>query len=138
MKWIQWIQRINETLLDLIFGCLIYSVLFEVIGLVVLHNRLGWTLGLILGTASAICMSISMYRSLEGCLVLEPAAARRSMTIQSMIRLLVMLAVAWLGMKLEAVSFPAVIVGLLGLKVSAHMHMYTNVYITKRIRRKGR
>ena len=138
MKWIQWIQKINETLLDLMIGCLVYSVLFELIGLLVVPDRLGWTLGLVLGTVAAVSMSISMYKGIDDCLAMDPVAARRSMTIQSIVRLLVMLVVAWLGMRLEKISCPAVVVGLLGLKISAHMHMYTNIYITKKIRRKGR
>lgn len=138
MKWIQWIQRINETLLDLIAGCLVYSAVFEIIGLLIIRDRPAWTLGLILGTAAAVGMSVSMCRGIDNCLAMEPSAARRTMTIQSVLRLLVMLVVAWLGMRLPQISFPGVIVGILGLKASAHMHMYTNIYITKKIRRKGR
>lgn len=137
-KWTKWIKDIDETLMDLILGCLIYSFIFELIGLLAVSRRLAWTLGIALGTITAVCMSISMYKSLNSCLVLDPSSARRMMTIQSILRMLVMLVVAWTGMKLNRVSFPAVIVGMLGLKVSAHLHMYTNVYITKRLRRKGR
>ena len=60
------------------------------------------------------------------------------MTVRSMLRLLVMLVAALAGIKCKAISFPGVIIGILGLKISAHLHMYTNLYITKKIRRKGR
>ncbi|MBR0410543.1 MAG: hypothetical protein IJI25_06015 [Eubacterium sp.] len=136
--WRKWIKEINETLLDLILGCLIYSALFELIGLAVVSDKVSWSAGICLGTAAAAGLCISMYKGLADCLSMNPAAARRTMTMQSIIRLFVMFAVAWLGIRIRQISFPAVIVGMLGLKVSAHMHMYTNVYITKRLKKKGR
>lgn len=138
MKWIKWIQEENETLLDLILGCIVYSLVFEVIGLFLASSRLSYSVGLLLGTAVAVGMSISMYRGLNECLMMDPKGARRSMTFRSLLRLIVMLVAAWMGMRFEAVSFPGVVIGILGLKVSAHLHMYTNLYITKKIRRKGR
>lgn len=138
MKWINWIQEENETLLDLIFGCLIYSLLLEVIGLLAVENKLSYSLGLLLGTGVAIGLSISMARGLEKCLLMEEKGARRSMVLRSAVRWIVMLVAAWLGMKCKIISFPGVIIGILGLKISAHMHKYTNLYITKKIRRKGR
>ena len=136
--WRKWIKEINETLLDLILGCFIYSALFELIGLAVVSDKVSWSAGICLGTVAATGLCVSMYKGLADCLSMNPAAARRTMTIQSIIRLFVMFAVAWLGIRIRQVSFPAVIVGMLGLKVSAHMHMYTNVYITKRLKKKGR
>lgn len=138
MKWIKWLQEKNETLLDLVFGCIVYSLVFELAGLLLVQNKGSYTLGLLLGTGIAIGMSISMYRGLDECLMMEPGKARWSMTIRSIIRTLVMLVAAWIGMRFRMFSFPGVIIGILGLKVSAHLHMYTNVYITKKIRRKGR
>jgi hypothetical protein len=140
MRWIDNNRQMTETLLDLIVGCLAYSILFELIGLLVVQNKLAWTLGILLGTAAAVGMSISMYRGILSCLAMEPAAARRSMTIYSVLRLLLMLGVAWIGMRCDLFSFPAVIVGILGLKVSGHLHVYTHIYITKNLfkEKKGR
>lgn len=132
------IDEMDETLLDLITGCLVYSMFFEVIGLIVVSNKLSWTLGLLLGTAVAVIMSISMHRGIASCLCMEPAAARRTMTIQSILRLLLMFGAALVGIRTPWFSFPAVITGILGLKVSAHLHVYTNIYITKKLKRKGR
>lgn len=138
MKWINWIQEENETLLDLIFGCLVYSILFEIIGLLLVPNKGSYSAGLFLGTAVALGLGVSMAKGLEKCLVMEESQARKSMTVRSMARLLVMLVAALAGMKCKAISFSGVIIGILGLKISAHLHMYTNLYITKKIRKKGR
>ena len=134
MRWIERIRRVNETLLDLVIGCLIYGFVFELIGLLAVPDRTAWTLGLLLGILAAIGMSISMYMGIDSALSMDPQAAGRSMTIQSILRLLVMLLVGLLAIRVKQISFPAVVVGLLGLKVSAHLHIYTNVYITSRLK----
>ena len=127
------ICRMNETLLDLIVGCVIYSLVFECIGLIFVQDKIAWTLGLVLGTLAATGLAVNMYHSIDYCLSLDPVRARRAMTLRSILRLLVMLGAALAAMRLSFLSFPAVIVGILGLKVSSHLHMYTHIYITKKL-----
>lgn len=130
--------EINDTLLDLIVGCLIYSLIFEAVGLAAVGNKASWTMGILLGTAASIGLCVSMYKGIDSCLDMDPVHAERSMTVQSIIRFMVMMGAAWMGARFSMISFPAVITGMLGLKVSAHLHMYTHVYITNKLRRKGR
>ncbi len=137
MKWKKWIEGINETLLDLWIGTIVYSLIFEIIGLIVVENKGSYSLGLWIGTAVAVFLAWNMYRSLEICLDMERKSATISMTVRSVLRMLVMLAVAWIALKSQQISLPGVIIGLIGLKMAAHFHVYTNVYITKKIRRKG-
>lgn len=51
---------------------------------------------------------------------------------------MVILLAAWIGMRSGYFSFPGIIIGILGLKISAYFHAYTNVYITKKLYKKGR
>lgn len=138
MRWIKWIKGINETLLDLIIGSLVYSLFFEMIGLLFVENKLSYSAGLFLGTGVSFFMAWSMYRGLNICLDMERRSSTRSMILRSLFRMLVMLAALWVGLKFSAVSFAGVLIGMIGLKMAAHLHMYTNVYITKKILRKGR
>ena len=64
VNWRRWINKDNETLFDLIFGCIVYSIVFEVIGLLVVENKGSYSMGLLLGTAVAVGLSVSMYLSL--------------------------------------------------------------------------
>ena len=128
----------NETLLDLIIGCLVYSAVFEIIGLIFVSNKASFSLGLLLGTIVAIGSAISMAAGIEQVLSMDKTAATRNSIIYSILRTIVMFAVAWLGLKFTQISFCGEVVGMIGLKVAAHLHVYTNVYITKKIRRKGR
>ena len=138
MNWGRWINKDNETLFDLIFGCIVYSIVFEVIGLLVVENKGSYSLGLLLGTAVAIGLSVSMYKSLNRCLVMTEHQARRNMVFSTLLRAVVILLAAWIGMRSGYFSFPGIIIGILGLKISAYFHAYTNVYITKKLYKKGR
>lgn len=138
MNWGRWINKDNETLFDLIFGCIVYSIVFEAIGLFVVENKGSYSLGLLLGTAVAIGLSVSMYKSLNNCLVMTEHQARRNMVFSTLLRAVVILLAAWIGMRSGYFSFPGIIIGILGLKISAYFHAYTNVYITKKLYKKGR
>ena len=138
MNWRRWINKDNETLFDLIFGCIVYSIVFEAIGLLVVENKGSYSLGLLLGTAVAIGLSVSMYKSLNNCLVMTEHQARRNMVFSTLLRAVVILLAAWIGMRSGYFSFPGIIIGNLGLKISAYFHAYTNVYITKKLYKKGR
>mgnify|MGYP000074765228 FL=1 len=132
------VNKDNETLFDLIFGCIVYSIVFEAIGLLVVENKGSYSLGLLLGTAVAIGLSVSMYKSLNNCLVMTEHQARRNMVFSTLLRAVVILLAAWIGMRSGYFSFPGIIIGILGLKISAYFHAYTNVYITKKLYKKGR
>ena len=138
MNWRRWINKDNETLFDLIFGCIVYSIVFEAIGLLVVENKGSYSLGLLIGTAVAIGLSVSMYKSLNNCLVMTEHQARRNMVFSTLLRAVVILLAAWIGMRSGYFSFPGIIIGILGLKISAYFHAYTNVYITKKLYKKGR
>lgn len=138
MNWRRWINKDNETLFDLIFGCIVYSIVFEAIGLLVVENKGSYSLGLLLGTAVAIGLSVSMYKSLNNCLVMTEHQARRNMVFSTLLRAVVILLAAWIGMRSGYFSFPGIIIGILGLKISSYFHAYTNVYITKKLYKKGR
>ena len=138
MNWRRWINKDNETLFDLIFGCIVYSIVFEAIGLLVVENKGSYSLGLLLGTAVAIGLSVSMYKSLNNCLVMTEHQARRNMVFSTLLRAVVILLAAWIGMRSRYFSFPGIIIGILGLKISAYFHAYTNVYITKKLYKNGR
>ena len=138
MNWRRWINKDNETLFDLIFGCIVYSIVFEAIGLLVVENKGSYSLGLLLGTAVAIGLSVSLYKSLNNCLVMTEHQARRNMVFSTLLRAVVILLAAWIGMRSGYFSFPGIIIGILGLKISAYFHAYTNVYITKKLYKKGR
>ena len=128
--------ELRETQIDLMIGCVIHSLIFEGIGLLVVPNRLSYSLGLVLGTCTALACSYSMYRGIMRCAGQDAWTARRKMSVYSILRMVFMFLVCAGGLLTSAVSFPGVLVGLIGLKTAAYLHVYTNVYITRKYFRK--
>jgi len=127
------------TLIDLWIGIFLYFLVFEIIGLIFVPNRISYTLGLLVGCVTAGFLAWHMYDSLDTALDMGEEDAVKHSKKSSALRLLVMLVVALAGMKLSILSFPAVIIGILGLKISAFFQPYTNSHITKIIlKKKGR
>lgn len=134
MKRIKWIREANETLLDLIFGSLIWSLAAEMVGLFIVGDKLSYTIGIILGTAVSVGMSISMEKGLERCLHMSKTKSQRDMVIRSVLRWFLMLAAVLAGIRFDTISLPGVLLGIIGLKIAALLHIYTNTYITKKLR----
>ena len=127
------------TLIDLWIGIILYFIIFEIIGLIFVSNRITYTLGLLTGCVTAGFLAWHMYSILDTALDMAQEDAVNYSKKYSALRLLVMLVVALAGMKFSLLSFPAVIIGILGLKISAFFQPYTNLYITKIIfKKKGR
>ncbi len=134
----KWFENTNETLLDLIFGCLVYSLVFELLGLILVPNKGSYSLGLLIGTIVAIGCAISMAAGIRHVLTMDRMGATRSSILYSLLRMIVMVFAAWLGLKYSQISFPGVVIGMIGLKIAAHLHVYTNVYITRPLCRRDR
>lgn len=135
---IKWMKEANETLVDLVIGCVVHSIFFFVIGLIFVPERFHFSLGIGMGTLVAIGCAINMASGLENILSMDEYSARRTSIAYSIFRMIVMLVVAYVGIRISKACFFGVCVGMIGLKTAAHLHVYTNVYITKKIRRKGR
>ena len=127
------------TLIDLWIGIVLYFIVFEILGLIFVSNRIPYTLGLLTGCMAAGFLAWHIYNALDTALDLGEEDAVKHSRKTSALRLLVMLVVALAGMKFSLLSFPATIVGILGLKISAFFQPYTNSHITKKIfKKKGR
>ena len=128
----------REVMIDLIVGCVLHGLFYGLVGCIVVENKAAFAAGIGLGTLVACGLAVSMTRSVETCVDLPPDKAQRTMMIRSICRMLVMLMAGWIAIRYPFFSFPGVIIGLLGLKVAAYLHIYINVYITGRLRKKGR
>lgn len=121
------------TVIDVWIGLGIYFIIFEMIGLIFVENRLSYSLGLLVGCVTAAFLIWNMFVSIDSALDLTPQEAEKFTKKRTFFRGLVMLVVAFLGMRLQNISFTAIIIGMLGLKIAAFMQPYTNLYITKKL-----
>lgn len=128
-----------QTLTDLWVGIGLYFLILEVVGLIFTKNRVSYTLGLLAGCATAAFLAWHMYRSIDVALDLGEEDAPKYSGKNCMIRTLVMIAVAIAGIKLSIFSFPAVILGIFGLKIAAFTQPLIHSHITKKLLdKKGR
>lgn len=132
------IRKLNPTLRDLIFGIGIYMLILEMIGLIFIEDKLPYTIGNVFGCAVAIGLAFSMYNSIVKALDMVPEQAQKYTTKKSILRLLVMFVAVGVGMTFNWINYVSVILGILGLKVSAFMQPFIYEYITKKIFKEGR
>lgn len=133
----RYINGIDEILRDLIFGIGLYFVVISLIGLAVVEDKAGYIMGAFFGSAWAVGMAVHMYLSLDKGLDMDPDSAQKYIFSRSMLRLFMMLVAVFLGALIPGLSFIGVVLGLLGLKVSALMQPLVSAYITKKIFREG-
>lgn len=127
----------NPTVRDMLFGVFIYSVIIEIAGLILSEAPFAYTMGIFLGTAVTVFLIFHMYHTLDKAMEMDADGAQKYIMSQSFLRLFVRLLAAFLGLKLEAVSFLAVIISLLGVKYASLLQPFVNKYITQKIFREG-
>ncbi|NLL80406.1 MAG: hypothetical protein GX234_11615 [Clostridiales bacterium] len=124
-------KRINETLLELIIGILIFATVCQV-GLVwFVERKLWYSLGLWSGAVIAVFCAVHMYRSLDTALDLG-ADAGKLLQKKSIQRYLVIVLLLGTMMITEAVNPLAAFLGLMGLKVAAYTQPFTHKWIHKK------
>lgn len=120
--------EINETLLELLIGILLFGLLCQLSIVWFVTDRTGYSVGLWIGVALAGLSAVHMYRSLDRALDFEASAAR---VIQknSIIRYVVIVTVLAIIMITEAANPLAAFLGLMGLKVAAYIQPFTHKFL---------
>lgn len=120
--------EINETLLELLIGILLFGMLCQLSIVWFVTDRTGYSVGLWIGVVLAGLSAVHMYRSLDRALDFEASAAR---VIQknSIIRYVVIVTVLAIIMITEAANPLAAFLGLMGLKVAAYIQPFTHKFL---------
>lgn len=125
------IRKLNPTLRDLIAGIIACNMIQMLVGLLFSSNRLSFALGTLAGGTVAVGIAIHMYCTLDKGLDMQPDAAKKYITMQSILRLCVIFLVGAVAMWVPDLHFLAVIFGVLSLKVSALMQPVIHKCITR-------
>ncbi|MDE5966128.1 MAG: ATP synthase subunit I [Lachnospiraceae bacterium] len=129
--------EMNSALRDLYVGLTIYFVLASLVGVFVVEDKAGFLTGLLFGVLVSFGLVYHMYRTLDRGLDMETKDAEKYILSQSSFRLFMMLVAAYIGLFVEFLSFPGVVLGLFGIKVSALMQPLVSINITNKIFREG-
>lgn len=110
-----------------------YGILAEIIGLIIVRDRLFYSVGLIIGLILAVGMCIHMQISIEEALDRGEAGAQKYISITYGLRSAVVLAVMAIMFYFKIGSAVSGFIGIMGLKVAAYLQPFTHKYFQKYI-----
>ena len=87
------LKRINDALPELILGILIYEIVVEFTGIWFVKDKLGYSIGLLIGAATAIGMAVHMAVVLRDSMDVAESGRTRRIALQYVLRYLVVVAV---------------------------------------------
>ena len=129
------IAGINKTLLELILGILLYGIVCQVAGGILVENKFAYSSGLWIGVITAIGAAIHMCYSLERVLDFDEGTSQKKMQAQSIIRY-VGIVIIMAFVMLNGVTNPlAAFLGLMGLKVAAYLQPFTHKLLIRFFRK---
>lgn len=126
-------NRLDPTVRDLLTGALLYGIIVEIIGLIFVEERLRYSLGILVGYICVVGIICHMYWILEKALDMDPDSASKYSLRNSLLRYVCIFAVLVAAMLIPQVSLIAVVIMLLGIKISAYMQPIIYKYITSKI-----
>lgn len=126
-------KRLDPTVRDLLFGAFLYAIVVELIGMIIVENRLSYSLGILVGYICVVLMVCHMYLTLERILDMDPDSASKHSLMNSILRYVVLFAVLVIAIVVPNISVIAVIIMIFGMKISASLQPQINKYITSKI-----
>ncbi|MBO5237244.1 MAG: ATP synthase subunit I [Lachnospiraceae bacterium] len=127
------LKRLDPTVRDLLTGALLYGIIVEIIGLILVENRLSYSLGILVGYICVVFMVCHMYLTLEKALDMDPDSASKFSTRNNILRYVILVIILMLVAWLPKVSVMAVIIMIFGMKISAFLQPVISKYITSKI-----
>ncbi len=114
-------RKIDPTLFELCLGILAYGAVFEIV-LLLFSREITYSLGFLIGVALALAGAVHMWWSLNRGLDLPEKEAVKSLSIQNIIRYLVLAAVLAVLIGTGVANPIFAFAGYMGMKVSAYLN----------------
>ena len=127
-------KKINQTLFELIIGILVSGFLIWLASLLITGFDAAFAVSYAAGVATAILLSVHMYRSIDRALDMDPGDAEKYMRKAYMIRTLIIFAAAGIVCWIDREKILAVFLGILCLKFGAFLQPLTSRLLKKRRR----
>lgn len=127
------LRRINETLLDLIIGILLFGVIAAILGMIITGDGLWYLSGNVAGVIIAIGICFHMLASIDDVLHMDPKSANQYMIKRAIIRFLIMAVAAIVAIKVHFSCFLGMVTALLGIKFAALLQPFIHNHITIKI-----
>lgn len=115
------LRGINSALPGLLSGIVLFGVLCQIVGVFLVADKAGYSIGLWIGVFTAIFMALHMALSLNAAVERDVKGAQAAATRQNLIRYAVVVIIMGILMVTEAGNPLAAFAGVMGLKVSAYL-----------------
>lgn len=125
-------MQAKRILHELYIGIAIYCVPFMLLGILLMRPLWIFELSVIVGGLGACLQARSIYKTLDVALDLPKGKAKAYATGKSVLRLIFCLALMAIGMIIDWVSFVGVVIGLIGLKISAFLNPFLDKFLVKK------
>ena len=125
----------KRTLAELLAGIVLIGILFEVIGLIFVKDRLSHSIGMLIGILMALAMAVHMAFSLSSALDWDGEHAKHSMWKSNLLRYVVVVICFMLFAYFRIGNMISCFCGIMTLKFAAYLqpyiHWFCNKYILK-------
>lgn len=119
------IKKLDETLLDMIIGIILFGMVCQIIGLFFVQDKVAYSAGLWIGTMVAIFMASHMWWALNNAMQQDTGGAEKLVRNHSLIRYgMVVLIFVLIAITKKANPLSAFL-GIMGLKVAAYIQPIT-------------
>lgn len=123
-------RNINKTVWELLIGIGFSGIILEITGVMLVQDKLYYTIGLGIGLLLAAFMTFSIQVSVVRAVDVGEAAAKGKMIASYALRTIVVLAAIVLTEVLEIGNIIGVLLGIMTLKVAAYVQPVTHKFLT--------
>ena len=127
-------KEINPVLLELLAGLGIYGAAAGAAGMVTSGGSLYFLAGILAGLFFAVCLILNMYLTIDTAL--DPESANKYMVRRTLVRKVLTVLAAAVGIKIHMLTFSGIILGVLGIKIAAYLQPLIHRRVSER--RSGR
>lgn len=122
--------NINKTVWELLLGILLSGIILEILGVMVVKDKLYYSAGLGIGIGLAIFMTFSISASVQKAVDVGEGGAKMKMISSYVIRTVVVLTVIVITGVMKLGHLVGLILGIMTLKVAAYIQPVTHKFLT--------
>lgn len=120
------IAGINRTLIELLFGILVYGIICQITGVFFVNEKAAYSSGLWVGVITAAAAAVHMWWSIDRGLDYDENTASKKIQAQSIIRYVGIVIIMGFTMVNGITNPLAAFLGVMGLKVAAYLQPFTH------------
>lgn len=123
-------RNINKTVWELLLGILFMGIILEIVGTMIVKDKLYYSIGLGIGILSAVFMTFSIHSSVVQAIDVGESGAKVKMITSYIIRTVLVVAVILVTGVMKLGNIVGLLLGLMTLKVAAYIQPITHKFLT--------